>query len=205
MQWNERDLEDWAEDELAQYIHPRAVCVGRQVTLPSGRRADLVFMHHTPLGIYLTIAELKAVKIDTGAVVQTLDYVRELSRHGVDGVHVRGLLVGDSFSGEARLLIGEIPSLGMVDVFVRVAIDVQHAPMPVEEDVEYDESVGHWGSEPYFQTVPPDERYTMHFESRAWARFDDGVQARVEEFARRYLDGLVRSTPRHLALVKYVG
>ena len=104
MQWSERDLEDWAEHFMARYIHPRAKCIGRQITLPSGRRLDLLF--HVDIGgaAEYVVVELKSVALSPADLAQLVGYMDEIQAGALNFGHVRGILVGSELPFEVESL-----------------------------------------------------------------------------------------------------
>lgn len=109
MNISERDLEDWICANPTQVV-AGSVYVDRQVTLPHGRRVDVILRRVNDDGVTLFVVEVKAVQAGSDALEQVLDYVAELESCGhwllaqddCDGVgndalRVFGILAAPSF------------------------------------------------------------------------------------------------------------
>lgn len=119
---SERDLEDWAVNNMAPLIHPSAVLLGRQVTLPSGKRLDLLFRHIICGTHYWTVVEMKAGEADVDAIVQCMGYVRELRKTAYNNVKVRGVVSAQDFSQDAYLIASEMQAMALLPLTTQLSV-----------------------------------------------------------------------------------
>lgn len=125
MRYLESDLEDWAEQSLAKALHPEAMCAGRQVTLPSGRRLDLLFYHKHDGVHNLTVVEMKTGDVGATAVAQLADYMDEIEAGRIPNCSVFGILVSDGFLDyDADVLVRRLPRVGYIQLKPRVSCEV---------------------------------------------------------------------------------
>lgn len=171
MNYTESDLEDWAEFNLGPLIHEDAICLDRQVTLPSGRRLDLLFGHPDETGHpHLTVVEMKRGRPGASAVAQLCDYMDEIdgSNHGIA---VFGLLVSDGHpDNEAMALLRRLPRVGCVDLEPRLECHARH-------------SLWGWGNQPKPTTL------AGHCQHASTHRGDEALSA-INSVVSDYLDQL---------------
>lgn len=184
MNYNESDIEDWLERELAACVHPNCRVLGRQITLPSGGRMDLLLAHNSGGHIYVTVVEVKKGRAGHRAVMQLLRYMDELETMGFSNVDVLGLVVAEAFSEGAERLVSRLPSVSTTVVNVDIQCYLDGAP-----------------GEYYFPSetrTPPDVLIADAFASRTPHHIDPGVRNIMEPMLR---DHLVRAVvPRRRAL-----
>ncbi len=123
MHISEAELEDWAEANPEDVTRqPGAITLGRQMTLPSGGRIDLLFMHteRDPRRIVLWVAELKREKADAATIMQVQRYMGEL-RKPWNGVEVRGIIVAPIIPGDVETAIAGNPLLYACTVDLKVS------------------------------------------------------------------------------------
>lgn len=113
---SEKDIEDYWEHHVQSLLERDSRLVARQYVLPSGRRADLVFMSFLGYGGQyqwaITVVELKADKVDIGAVAQLVEYLDEMrGMAGYADLALRGVLVGRRFTPKALMFMRQMPHI----------------------------------------------------------------------------------------------
>lgn len=177
----EKEIEDEVEWLLHAIVHPRARCMGRQVTLPSGRRIDLLAVHG-PDGQFpavVTVVEIKANSSKPGDLVQLCEYVWELSKGRYTDIPVRGVLLAPNHCPDVWRLVAMMDGIGLheftltVDVGQR-DVDAEIRPLPTARTNSY---------RPYIRLQG--EREIVDEAVGAWAR--DEKQSREWHPRRRFL------------------
>lgn len=125
---DEKTLEDWAETNIEQVVGwKRAVLVGRQLSLPSGARLDLLAMVPASYMPKFIVVELKRADADAAAVLQLLGYMGEVSEcmATIDRVvTVHGVLAAPGVTSDACRAINAInPSLRRIS-FVQLGVEI---------------------------------------------------------------------------------
>lgn len=192
MNYNESDIEDWLESNLAKRIHPNCQVVGRQVTLPSGGRMDLLLAHHSASEHFLTVVEVRRGTANMDAVHQLIRYMDEVEAASWENVTTLGLLVAEGFTKRASALIERLPRVASAGVLVWMDCDIWNTPMDTDEfsDVK----------------TPPDRLVEEAFASRSgrgahWHSTEE-VRGVLWEKFKEYFRGV--AVPRHKALVRVV-
>lgn len=120
----EQQIEDWAARRIQDVTgRGEAVLVGRQVTLPSGRRIDLLAMSPHDKGAEIVVVELKRDQANAAALHQLLGYMGELQEGkgwGASVLQVSGVLCAPSFTDDVLRAILWMPrvSFSYVEIVV---------------------------------------------------------------------------------------
>ena len=122
--WTEKEIEDWAEgtpEQIWACDCTRVECVGRQITLPSGKRLDLLLVALDPDHRWrLVVVEIKAGVSDAAALVQLVDYIREVRASYGPTVKVSGVLLAKDHPEEVRTLRSMMPGIELAEFAVHV-------------------------------------------------------------------------------------
>lgn len=129
----ERELEDWVCDNPEQLLPCVDVrVVGRQMTLPSGRRLDVLLASNDPPfnDFILTVVELKSGPVDESTVAQLLGYMGEVwslrsywqSEVSRGRVYVHGLVAGPGITDYARYVVEGCTYVGYRELVVGVRV-----------------------------------------------------------------------------------
>lgn len=157
---SEKVLEDWCAEYFAPHVHPKTWLLGRQVTLPSGRRLDLLFAHRDRGMLYLTVVELKAGRADVGALDQCVCYVDELRRAAWTNLKVRGVLAATSVDPMAWRLASEMEGVAIVKITTHLHVSL-------------DSALHDWTDPLPFPLRPPDVDTTQSA-AEGYRRWEDG-------------------------------
>lgn len=113
--WNEKDIEDWvcfAPHEVWSASPSYPTLVGRQITLPSGRRLDVMLLVADPDGARrLVVVEVKVGATDLNALHQLTAYLEEVREWCPSKLKVSGVLLGAEHSGQVATVAGFMPAV----------------------------------------------------------------------------------------------
>lgn len=111
--WTEQDVEDWI-CEMPRYAwdDEDVQVVGRQITLPSGGRLDVLMMCKDDDGAWrVIVVEVKRDVVNVSAIDQVLSYMYEMERLWRQGTRVCGVLLGMDFDPAVVKISRAIPGL----------------------------------------------------------------------------------------------
>ena len=184
MDWSEQKLEDWVVK------HPREVwdadgahveVAGRQVTLPSGNRLDVVLVVLDAQHQWrIVVVEIKKGMLDLSALCQLLGYIEEVRQLYPPSVRVSGVLLGSGQTEQLYLLTNAIPfvHVALYDLTPQISAPVWY----FFEEPEWVAATNHRAVEPH--------------------KFTDLVGCAGQEIAARWeamLPVPVRATPQFVA------
>lgn len=126
--WCERDIEDevvlnpesvWWEPCVAVGV------VGRQITLPSGLRLDVLLIAREPEVPRLIVVEIKQGEAGVSALLQLVGYMEEVCRL-FSGIKVSGILLASDHTDDAMRLVRTMPSVSLSWYQAALHIDGVH-------------------------------------------------------------------------------
>jgi hypothetical protein len=122
--WSERDVEDWvcrAPLEVWDGACAHVAVAGRQITLPSGSRLDVLLVVLDPDHVWrLVVVEIKVGFTDPTALVQLVRYVDELRQAFADSVRVSGVLLGSAHRDDVQVLVEMMPGVELATYVTRI-------------------------------------------------------------------------------------
>lgn len=123
--WTEADVEDWVcMYPAALWNGPcsRIEVVGRQITLPSGTRLDVLLAILDPDHAWrLVVVEIKRGRLDASALTQLLGYLEEV-RSVFSDVRVSGVLLGAVYGRDMELLVGAMRGVHLATYHAQIDI-----------------------------------------------------------------------------------
>lgn len=127
---DEKTLEDWIEANITEVVgHHSVVAIGRQMTLPGGRRIDLLALTPSEFMPTYTVVEVKRDQAGSSAISQLLGYMGILDEclrsasEVAPSAFVEGIIAAPDLSTDAARAINALDQVR----YVRLDVDIAAA------------------------------------------------------------------------------